>query len=1038
MHNRSEVNDSRTYLRRPPHPSPARRRRIEATEGQEPQIVGVPLFCGTRYYSFLSFSEELNMFSRILAAAGVLLVCFSAFGQENLTPNGIADQRAGAYAFRNANIYRADGSILGGGNLLVREGRIVEINDDDDVPAGYFPIDLAGKYVYPGLIDIYTDYGIPELERPRDVNGGGENLEPDDRARNVNDAIRADFRAAAAFVPDEDEREELRGRGFTVVLSLLPDGIARGTSALITLGDERASESVVVADAAAHYSLDKGTSIQAMPTSLMGSFALLRQTYMDAEWFGAREPRPFTDTTLEAWNGTQDLPQIMEVDNWQEALTVDGMGDDFGVQYVLKTSGDSYRRVEEIAATGAGLIVPLDFPEAPEVADPLDAEEVSFEALKHWELAPFNPRLLAERGIDFSLTSFGAGDDFWPNLRKAVGNGLPAQAAIAALTTVPAETLGVSDLIGRLAPGALANFLVTTGELLDEDTVLLESWIQGNRYVINPDRQENAGRYELALDGQTRVLEIEYDGADNSFNPRATLDPDGDSSAANIELLDDLITLDFAWDDDGDRVRLSGWSDAGGWRGNALTPAGESLSWRLSRIDDAAGEEAADEAAAVADLPSPVLYPFSAYGRAELPQARDFVVRGATVWTNEDEGTLVTDVHVRDGRIEAVGDGLDAGGAAEIDGGGKHLTPGIIDEHSHIALFNINETQTNSSMVRMNDVVDSESINIYRNAAGGGSCGAVAARFGQSHRRPVGHRQDALGRTGPGAADRGRRTVHQVRARRERQAQHQSRFGALSADAHGRRAGLRQRSLPSARIRPDLGRIQRSAGLAAAADRAAAARPRPRGHARRAERRVARHQPFLRAVRDQHAHARGRAVRFQHQHLHPHSRRLQSRRQDGPARRGRFDLFRLVGLQVGSALRDSLQRRADAASRRGRRDQLRRRRDVAPAQPGSRQGGQVRQCERSRRAEDGDAQSRHAAASRRPHGQHPGGQGRGSRALVRSPAVDLRRGGDDLDRRRALLRPGRGHGPARGDRRRAGSHHRLNHEPRRPGGMTNA
>lgn len=670
------------------------------------------------------------MFSRILAAAVALLVCLSVSAQENLTPNGIADQRAGAYAFRNANIYRADGSILGGGNLLVREGRIVEINDDDDVPAGYFPIDLAGKYVYPGLIDIYTDYGIPGLERPRDENGGGENLEPDDRARNVNDAIRADFRAAAVFVPDEDEREELRERGFTAVLSLLRDGIARGTSALITLGDERASEAVVVADAAAHYSLDKGTSIQAMPTSLMGSFALLRQTYMDAEWFGAQEPRPFTDATLEAWNGTQDLPQIMEVDNWQEALTVDGMGDDFGAQYVLKTSGDSYRRVEEIAATGAGLIVPLDFPEAPEVADPLDAEEVSFEALKHWELAPFNPRLLAERGIEFSLTGSGVGNDFWPNLRKAVSNGLPAETAIAALTTVPAETLGVSDLVGRLTPGALANFLVTSGELLDEDTVLLESWIQGNRYVINPGRQENAGRYELALDGQTRMLEIAFDGAD----PEATLDPDGDSSSANIELVDDLITLDFAWDDDGNRIRLSGWSDAGGWRGNALTPAGESLSWQLSRVDDAAGEEAADEAAAVAELPSPVLYPFSAYGRTELPQARDFVVRGATVWTNEDEGTLVTDVLVRDGLIEAVGDGLDAGGAAEIDGSGKHLTPGIIDEHSHIALFNINETQTNSSMVQMNDVVDSENINIYRNAAGG----VTAAQLLHGSANPIG------------------------------------------------------------------------------------------------------------------------------------------------------------------------------------------------------------------------------------------------------------------------------------------------------------
>ncbi|MYE99994.1 MAG: amidohydrolase family protein [Gammaproteobacteria bacterium] len=669
------------------------------------------------------------MFSRFLAAGAALLVCLPVSAQENLTPNGIADQRAGAYAFLNANIYQPDGSILAGGSLLVREGRIVEISDDDDVPAGYFPIDLAGKYVYPGLIDIYTDYGIPELDRPQDENGGGENLEPDDRARNVNDAIRADFRAAAAFVPDEDDREELRERGFTAVLSLLPDGIARGTSALITLGDERASEAIVVADAAAHYSLDKGTSIQAMPTSLMGSFALLRQTYMDAEWFGAQEPRPFTDATLEAWNGTQDLPQIMEVDNWQEALTVDGMGNDFGVEYVLKTTGDSYRRVEEIAATGASLIVPLDFPEAPEVADPLDAEEVSFEALKHWELAPFNPRLLAEQGIDFSLTSAGAGSDFWPNLRKAVSNGLPAETAIAALTTVPAETLGVSDLVGQLAPGALANFLVVSGELLDEDTVLLESWIQGKRYVINPGRQENAGRYELALDGQTRVLDIVFDGAD----PEATLDPDGDSSSVNIELVDDLITLDFAWDDDGNRIRLNGWSDAGGWRGNALTPSGESLSWQLSRVDAARAEEA-DEAAEVAEVPSPVLYPFSAYGRTELPQPRDFVVRGATVWTNEDEGVLITDVLVRDGRIEAVGDDLDADGAAEIDGSGKHLTPGIIDEHSHIALFNINETQTNSSMVEMNDVVDSESINIYRNAAGG----VTAAQLLHGSANPIG------------------------------------------------------------------------------------------------------------------------------------------------------------------------------------------------------------------------------------------------------------------------------------------------------------
>ena len=89
---------------------------------------------------------------------------------------------------------------------------------------------------------------------------------------------------------------------------------------------------------------------------------------------------------------------------------------------------------------------------------------------------------------------------------------------------------------------------------------------------------------------------------------------------------------------------------------------------------------------------------------------------------------------VRSGQIAEVGDNLSANGAMVVDGSGKHLTPGIIDEHSHIALFSINETETNSSMVRMKDVVDSESINIYRNLAGG----VVAEQLLHGSANPIG------------------------------------------------------------------------------------------------------------------------------------------------------------------------------------------------------------------------------------------------------------------------------------------------------------
>ena len=674
------------------------------------------------------------------AACAVLLVSLStllsstvAIAQETATPNGIADDRLAAFAFTNGNFYQADGSYLQGGSLLIREGRIVDLVENDSVPDGYFEIDLNGKYVYPGFIDIYTDYGIEELQR-RDDNGAAENLYPSERAFNVNDSIRANFRASVGFTPDQDERKKYRDLGFSAVLSMRPDGIARGTSALITLGDKNANESIVVPDVAAHYSLDKGTSTQSMPVSLMGAFALLRQTYLDAQWFVNQEPRPFTDDTLEAWNHTQSLPQIMEVDNWQEALTVDRVGDEFETQYVLKTSGDSFRRTNLIKATNANLIIPVDFPEAPDVADPLTADGVSYEDLKHWELAPFNPAILEAYDIDFAITSSGGSNDFWENLEKAVDNGLTAQQAINAITITAAEILGLEDLVGQLTANALANFVITSDPLFTEDAQILENWIEGERFVLAEDFDDRAGRYFVSVGAEQYSIELSFEN--NAASAQLMLDGD-ESRKANIDLTEDLITLNFAIDDEGNRIRLSGWplDDTAGWQGNGRSPDGSRIDWRMTR--SAQANEAMNDsetAREIADLPGELIYPFAAYGRTALPAQQDLLIRGATVWTNEDRGNLVTDVLVRDGQIAEVGDNLAANGANVIDGSGKHLTPGIIDEHSHIALFSINEAETNSSMVRMKDVVDSESINIYRNLAGG----VVAAQLLHGSANPIG------------------------------------------------------------------------------------------------------------------------------------------------------------------------------------------------------------------------------------------------------------------------------------------------------------
>ena len=134
-----------------------------------------------------------------------------------------------------------------------------------------------------------------------------------------------------------------------------------------------------------------------------------------------------------------------------------------------------------------------------------------------------------------------------------------------------------------------------------------------------------------------------------------------------------------------------------------------------------------------------VMYPFNAYGWTVTPKQEDLLIKNATIWTNEKEGVLQnTDVLLKNGKISGIGKNLNAGNAKVIDGTGKYLTTGVIDEHSHIAVFGgVNEcSQSVTSEVRIADVLDPDDIQIYRQLAGGvtsahilhGSCNTIGGQ----------------------------------------------------------------------------------------------------------------------------------------------------------------------------------------------------------------------------------------------------------------------------------------------------------------------
>lgn len=659
----------------------------------------------------------------LLLIAGVTTL---GWGQETFPVNDVQDTRTQAYAFTNATIYTGSGAPTEGATLLVRDGKVQAIGKGLTIPKGYKSVDLDGKFIYPSFVDMYTNYGMPEAERSRGGFGGAEQIQSNTQgAYNSNEAVKSEFNAAEVFAVNNKEAKTMRELGFGSVLTFRSDGLARGTSSMVTLGDDTENEVMLKPITAAHYSFNKGSSRQNYPSSAMGYISLLKQTYLDAEWYNSFAVKPFTDLSLDAWLKTQDMPQIFEANSWLNILRADKLGDEFGVQYIMKSGGDSYQRLDEVKASGAVLIVPVNFPDAYDVDDPIDAYKVSLENMKHWELAPANLAKLEKAGITFALTTddLRKKDKFLDNLRKAISYGLSEGAALKALTSTPATLLGVSDMVGSLKSGMLANFIITSGNIFEEGTSIYENWIQGKRFKISDmSAPDISGKYVLAVADASYDLEI----SGKPGKPQAKLMlNDTTEVKVNFTLEDEMISMNFAPDakeKSGGMISLTGWLSDKNLAGTGQLADGSWIDWKANFAEPLPQKKMTSNKEGGAEMPElgDITYPFVAYGNKEIPKQETILIKNATVWTMEADGVLEnTDVLLQNGKIAQIGKNLSARGAKVIDGTGKHLSPGIIDEHSHIAATSINDRATNSGMVRIEDVVDSEDQEIYRALSGG-------------------------------------------------------------------------------------------------------------------------------------------------------------------------------------------------------------------------------------------------------------------------------------------------------------------------------
>ncbi len=635
-----------------------------------------------------------------------ILFPFILFSQENFPVNGVKETNQVIHAYVNANIYINYNEKIQGATLIIKNNKILDVGKSIKIPKQAIIHDLTNFTICPSFIDIFTDYGQNEEIKNEQTLGSW------------NPALNIEYNAVNYFEINKTQAKKFINSGFGLVNSLKRDGIIRGTSTIVSLTYGRPNKSVFLEKSALCMSFDKGSSKKSYPNSLMGSIALLRQAYYDLDWY--ENVKGDYNNSLEAFSQNKDLPKIFEVNDFQSLFRAHKIGKEFSENYIIKTSGNEYQRVEELSKINRQLIVPLNFPKIDLSNDPYENLEISLQELKHWEIAPFNPKILSENNIQIALTTYGQKiPAFFKDLQMAISCGFSKKDALKSLTYNPAKFLKIYDKVGSISKGKRANFLIFSGELFSEDFLIYENWINGKKHEINNKNGiKLLGRHTLFV-GEKEDGVIDFKVENKKIVGEFLGDSLGKRLIKNIELVGERISFSEK------NNFFSGVFDLD-FSGEMQDSLNHWKNWKLVKNNNQIKAELKNKRNF--KQRGDILFPNTAYGLKKPPEKESILFQNATVWTNESRGIIKNcDLAIENGKIIAVGKKIkksvfrNSKNIKTIDATGKHITSGIIDEHSHIAISRgVNEgTQAVTSEVRIGDVINANDINIYRQLAGG-------------------------------------------------------------------------------------------------------------------------------------------------------------------------------------------------------------------------------------------------------------------------------------------------------------------------------
>lgn len=361
-------------------------------------------------------------------------------------------------AIVGGTVHTLTGAPVEGATVLIRDGRIVAVGADVEVPAEARRIEAAGKVVTPGLFDPYSSLGLVEVDA----------VDPTRDERMQDDLVTPAFDPVIGLNPNSLLLPFARSGGITTAATMPSGGLIAGQAAVIDLAGSTPSEMLVRRGAAMMADFDEGAA-EAVGGA-RGSAALkLREALEDARFwrdnraaFDRGESRELAQSRLDL-EALQPvlagaIPLIVEAHRASDILAVLAIAEEFRLRPVVLGGSEAWMVAGELARA-----------RVPVILKPLSSLPGNFERLG----ARFdNAALLAAAGVAIAFTPFEnhRASGITLEAGNAVRWGLPWDTALRAITRTPAEIYGVDDRYGSLAPGQVADVVVWSGDPFELST----------------------------------------------------------------------------------------------------------------------------------------------------------------------------------------------------------------------------------------------------------------------------------------------------------------------------------------------------------------------------------------------------------------------------------------------------------------------------------------------------------------------------------------------------------------------------------------